>query len=40
MWTALGIAGGSMVVVGGITFLVRRRWPLPQGPQDPQDPRG
>jgi D-alanyl-D-alanine carboxypeptidase (penicillin-binding protein 5/6) len=30
MWTALGIAGGSMVVVGGITFLVRRRWPLPQ----------
>ncbi|WTJ96590.1 D-alanyl-D-alanine carboxypeptidase [Streptomyces sp. NBC_01537] len=30
MWTAVGIAGGSMVVVGGITFLVRRRWPLPQ----------
>ncbi|WUR95101.1 D-alanyl-D-alanine carboxypeptidase [Streptomyces sp. NBC_01262] len=40
MWTALGIAGGSMVVVGGITFLVRRRWPLPQGHQDPQEPRG
>jgi len=29
-WTALGIAGGSVVVVGGIVLLVRRRWPLPK----------
>jgi D-alanyl-D-alanine carboxypeptidase (penicillin-binding protein 5/6) len=29
-WTALGIAGGSVVVVGSMAFLVRRRWPLPK----------
>jgi D-alanyl-D-alanine carboxypeptidase (penicillin-binding protein 5/6) len=30
LWTALGIAGGTLLLVGGISFLVRRRWPLPR----------
>jgi D-alanyl-D-alanine carboxypeptidase (penicillin-binding protein 5/6) len=30
LWTALAITGGSLVVVAGVAFLVRRRWPLPR----------
>ncbi|MEU9203005.1 D-alanyl-D-alanine carboxypeptidase [Streptomyces sp. NPDC048332] len=29
VWTALGIAGGALVLVAGAVFLVSRRWPLP-----------
>ncbi|MEU0180602.1 D-alanyl-D-alanine carboxypeptidase [Streptomyces sp. NPDC006207] len=29
-WTALALAGGSVLVVAALAFLVRRRWPLPQ----------
>ncbi|MER5429622.1 D-alanyl-D-alanine carboxypeptidase [Streptomyces sp. NPDC002588] len=29
MWTALGIAGGVVVVLAAGAFLVNRRWPLP-----------
>ncbi|WP_438272750.1 D-alanyl-D-alanine carboxypeptidase family protein [Streptomyces sclerotialus] len=29
-WTALGIAGGALVVLGGVAFAVHRRWPLPE----------
>nr|WP_078600162.1 hypothetical protein [Streptomyces violens] len=28
--TALGIAGGALVVLGGVAFAVHRRWPLPE----------
>ncbi|WP_407702448.1 D-alanyl-D-alanine carboxypeptidase family protein [Streptomyces niger] len=28
-WTALGIAGGAVVVLGGLALAVHRRWPLP-----------
>jgi D-alanyl-D-alanine carboxypeptidase (penicillin-binding protein 5/6) len=30
-WTALALAGGSVVVLGALAWLVRRRWPLPRG---------
>ncbi|WP_244501190.1 D-alanyl-D-alanine carboxypeptidase family protein [Streptomyces sp. TP-A0874] len=30
MWTALGVAGGSLVVLGAGAMLVHRRWPLPE----------
>ncbi|MFE0625432.1 D-alanyl-D-alanine carboxypeptidase [Streptomyces sp. NPDC058864] len=29
-WTALALAGGSVLVVAALAYLVRRRWPLPQ----------
>ncbi|POX40870.1 D-alanyl-D-alanine carboxypeptidase [Streptomyces sp. Ru73] len=28
-WTALGIAGGALIVLGGVAVAVHRRWPLP-----------
>lgn len=28
-WTALGITGGALVVLGALALAVRRRWPLP-----------
>lgn len=30
LWTALAVAGGALVAVAGVAFLVRRRWPLPR----------
>ncbi|MDX3214967.1 D-alanyl-D-alanine carboxypeptidase [Streptomyces sp. ME02-6991-2B] len=44
-WTALALAGGSVLVVAALAYLVRRRWPLPQrtakatipGPAKPGD---
>ncbi|MDT3397463.1 D-alanyl-D-alanine carboxypeptidase, partial [Streptomyces sp. B1866] len=30
MWTALGIAGGSVVALAALALVVRRRWPLPR----------
>ncbi|MFI8997212.1 D-alanyl-D-alanine carboxypeptidase family protein [Streptomyces sp. NPDC053542] len=29
-WTALGIAGGALAVLGAVAFAVHRRWPLPE----------
>ncbi|MEU2792750.1 D-alanyl-D-alanine carboxypeptidase [Streptomyces sp. NPDC007100] len=29
-WTAAAIAGGVLVVLGGLAFAVHRRWPLPE----------
>ncbi|GAA2505306.1 hypothetical protein GCM10010406_47530 [Streptomyces thermolineatus] len=29
VWTAVGITGGSLVVIGAVGYVVRRRWPLP-----------
>ncbi|MET8011354.1 D-alanyl-D-alanine carboxypeptidase [Streptomyces sp. NPDC005271] len=30
MWTAAGIAGGSLALLGAVAFAVHRRWPLPE----------
>jgi serine-type D-Ala-D-Ala carboxypeptidase (penicillin-binding protein 5/6) len=29
LWTALGVTGGLLVVLGAVAFAVRRRWPRP-----------
>ncbi len=29
-WTAVGIAGGSLALLGAVAFGVHRRWPLPE----------
>lgn len=29
-WTALGVTGGSLVLLAGVAFAVHRRWPLPE----------
>ncbi|GGO83348.1 D-alanyl-D-alanine carboxypeptidase family protein [Wenjunlia tyrosinilytica] len=29
MWTALGLAGGTLALLGGAVLVVHRRWPLP-----------
>nr|WP_214668396.1 hypothetical protein [Streptomyces sabulosicollis] len=30
VWTAVGITGGSLVLLGAVAFGVHRRWPLPE----------
>ncbi|MET7762232.1 D-alanyl-D-alanine carboxypeptidase [Streptomyces sp. NPDC005393] len=30
MWTAAGITGGSLALLGAVAFAVHRRWPLPE----------
>ncbi|MCC4321418.1 D-alanyl-D-alanine carboxypeptidase [Streptomyces malaysiensis subsp. malaysiensis] len=30
VWTAVGITGGSLVLLGALAFGVHRRWPLPE----------
>ncbi len=30
MWTAVGITGGSLALLGAVAFGVHRRWPLPE----------
>ncbi|TMU95153.1 DUF5136 domain-containing protein [Streptomyces sp. DASNCL29] len=30
MWTAMGITGGSLALLGAVAFGVHRRWPLPE----------
>lgn len=30
MWTAVGVTGGSLVLLGGVAYAVHRRWPLPE----------
>lgn len=29
-WTALGVTGGSLVLLAGVAYAVHRRWPLPE----------
>ncbi|MGY0060889.1 D-alanyl-D-alanine carboxypeptidase family protein [Streptomyces sp. LZ34] len=29
-WTAVGVTGGSLVLLGGVAYAVHRRWPLPE----------
>ncbi|MGO4749406.1 D-alanyl-D-alanine carboxypeptidase, partial [Streptomyces sp. 2MCAF27] len=30
VWTAVGVTGGSLVLLGGVAYAVHRRWPLPE----------